>query len=821
MIPRRLGTATDGVAAGSIPGGAVLVTLVSGEMTVVANRKVILHLPGAFDPTAAANAVRLNEGEDWSIALAARLNLMTQLRDFRSKINRAQYWLFQTHWPAIQEHLRSPTRAAWSVVTIDDICQIVSERDPGPPHSPSAIRVAILLTVMSEHEYFALHTNDTFYVVPPTHVALCREVNQWIERNDSRYLRFVSKIKKLVELQEQRRPPLPAATSMERVPLKDITFNDSDSKILNFIGHSVNRTRFDQENPYALGLNSLARLLDRTHDGTTHFAVDLLKATGIIPSWGDPFLEDRAALRWAPKDQHIIDAEAKRIIDGYVDAPTQQLPSYHDGMDGRRHDWRDTEAYIIDDQNAHELDDGISLEEASDGSGCHWVHIHVADPTAIVRPDSEISRVAKERTTTLYLNDRTLPLLPPDVASVCSLGNRGPQPVMTFSGKIDAEGNVVDWAVRAAILRQSRVLTYDSVDEALGLEMPGKTLLNVWGEDAPSEPVVRPNIPAQTLSKLRMLSTIAGRLLERRVRNDAHLMQWLPRSQTKIHTPLLPAYKFPPMHPYHYPCIPITTLYGVDEQSSKSGEIAGARHMVAEYMVLAGVLAARFAKERKTPLIYRAVNVFGLDRLSGARNSKTGQVPWSPTVMSVDAEAKYTTEPDKNPFLGLGSDAYARTTSPLRRYCDLANHWLIKSALNPSGPKLPGDQLKRLAEELTVVEKSNTRRMKSDERYWRTFALNQALKKAPYALQGLKGLLIEDFPRLDQDGGHRDWHIGVHISSLGVDGRLIGLTREEGDKMQAGDLVDVDLVNVSVGLEGVCTFVRSNRDIGSSDEPLS
>jgi exoribonuclease R len=95
-----------------------------------------------------------------------------------------------------------------------------------------------------------------------------------------------------------------------------------------------------------------------------------------------------------------------------VQEACQKSQTFTDKMAKTRKDWGELPVYCIDDVNAEEIDDGVSLERIPGSNDTFWVHIHVANPTAFIDPDNMIMKYAASRIQTLYVPDRTYPMLP-------------------------------------------------------------------------------------------------------------------------------------------------------------------------------------------------------------------------------------------------------------------------------------------------------------------------------------------------------------------------------------------------------------------------
>ncbi len=132
----------------------------------------------------------------------------------------------------------------------------------------------------------------------------------------------------------------------------------------------------------------------------------------------------------------------------------------------RRRDFREVTTFTIDPADAKDFDDAISYQILPSGNA--EVGVHIADVTHYVRPGSLIDKVAFERGTSVYLVDRTVPMLPEKLSNnLCSL--RPQEDKLCFSAvfEMDEKGNVVnEWFGRSVINSNVR-LDYDEAQQTI------------------------------------------------------------------------------------------------------------------------------------------------------------------------------------------------------------------------------------------------------------------------------------------------------------------------------------------------------------------
>ncbi len=132
----------------------------------------------------------------------------------------------------------------------------------------------------------------------------------------------------------------------------------------------------------------------------------------------------------------------------------------------KREDFRRVTTFTIDPRDAKDFDDALSIRQLANGN---WeVGVHIADVTHYVRPGSVIDREAQQRATSVYLVDRTIPMLPEHLSNgICSL--RPNEEKLTFSAifELDAKANVVNSRIGRTVICSDRRFTYEEAQEII------------------------------------------------------------------------------------------------------------------------------------------------------------------------------------------------------------------------------------------------------------------------------------------------------------------------------------------------------------------
>ena len=131
----------------------------------------------------------------------------------------------------------------------------------------------------------------------------------------------------------------------------------------------------------------------------------------------------------------------------------------------RREDFRDVFTCTIDPKDAKDFDDALSIRK----QGKLWeVAVHIADVSHYVKEGSIIDKEAVKRATSVYLVDRTIPMLPERLCNfICSL--RPDEEKLTYSVifSLDDEANVKNYHIAHTVIKSNRRYAYEEVQEIL------------------------------------------------------------------------------------------------------------------------------------------------------------------------------------------------------------------------------------------------------------------------------------------------------------------------------------------------------------------
>ncbi len=352
--------------------------------------------------------------------------------------------------------------------------------------------------------------------------------------------------------------------------------------------------------------------------------------------------------------------------------------------------------FTIDDADTRDRDDALSLESIDGG---YRLGIHIADAGSLVPHGGSMDTEAHRRMATLYLPDRSIPMLPPGfVRGVGSLDPDQVRRAVSLLINVDESGEVLDYEIRPSLIQSTAAISYDEANDAIADES------HAWH------------------TTLRPMSDLAVALLERRESKGAINVN---REEMVI-----------------------SVASPNDIRVRVVARNTPARDLVSEMMVLCNSLKADYCKVHEIPASYRsqsAPDVSDLDlfdedgilrpltRLQQYRLMRR----FTPAVISVTP----------TPHVGLGVDSYIQATSPLRRYPDLVMQRQISHYLVVGEPVYSDDDISLVAKRAELQMRDLSRIEESRRRYWFLKYLKLTRLNATDGSDLFRAYVLENEPR--------------------------------------------------------------------------
>ena len=326
----------------------------------------------------------------------------------------------------------------------------------------------------------------------------------------------------------------------------------------------------------------------------------------------------------------------------------------------KRRDMRSVTTFTIDPRDAKDFDDALSIRKLDNGL---WeVGVHIADVTHYVRPGTIIDKEGQERATSVYLVDRTVPMLPEYLSNgICSL--RPDEDKLTYSVifQLNERAEIKSYEIAKTVTRSNRRFTYEEAQSVIET-----------GEGDYKEEILT-------------LNELAKKLREKRFQSGA-----IAFDREEVRFEIDEKGK------------PLSVYFKVQKDSNK---------LIEEFMLLANkMVATHIGKPGKgqkvRTFVYRIhdtpnpeklenfsafIKKFGYNlkstgkktQISSAINSLLDEVSGKKEqnlieTLAVRSMAKAIYSTQNIGHYGLAFDYYSHFTSPIRRYPDIMAHRLLE-----------------------------------------------------------------------------------------------------------------------------------------------
>ncbi len=325
----------------------------------------------------------------------------------------------------------------------------------------------------------------------------------------------------------------------------------------------------------------------------------------------------------------------------------------------KREDYRTITTFTIDPVDAKDFDDALSFKTLDNGN--YEIGVHIADVSHYVQPQDLIDEEALRRATSVYLVDRTIPMLPESLSNeICSLRPNEESLCFAVIFELDDSGTVCNYRFAKTVIYSDRRFAYEEAQDVIES-----------GKGDYSDEITKMN-------------SLALKIKEARYKNGA-----INFETTEFRFNLDKNGK------------PTAVYPKVRKEAHK---------MIEEYMLLANKYVAMhlYVKNNKTPLPYRVheepsqeklqefaetalnfgykIDITDHKQLSRSINEMVAKVQGTldgdilqPMAIRSMEKAYYTSK--KIGHFGLAFDHYAHFTSPIRRYPDLITHRMLHDYL--------------------------------------------------------------------------------------------------------------------------------------------
>jgi len=415
-----------------------------------------------------------------------------------------------------------------------------------------------------------------------------------------------------------------------------------------------------------------------------------LKEIGVLAPW-----EDRTAFNTRlALPRYNFDNLTEELLNNAEMSLADWEPK--DSMEHLRKDWMDLEVFCVDSAAAGEIDDGFSLEPIEGDEMHFWVHVHVANPTAFLTPEDPISKYAGRIIETVYLPDRSYHMLSPWITQRHFSLHKN-RPALTFSAKLNINGDIVDTNITPSIVRNVKFCTPEYLIQQLapaGAEFSPTSTLTVGKNPPPTSSGLRRKQMSETLNDvqkktLHKLVELGAARQRQRLLSGAVFPRFIePKASVHYVKNTLP-FRRSIRRIEGDPTITVDAVPFDPTPSRKVLEAEAAGTLVPNLMLLTCEVAALWTSKRGIPMFYRGTR--RNPELASASEykenvldpliKKYGAPPYAESLRYMSLAGRGYSSPHPVPHKVIGTEAYTKVTSPLRRYGDMLAHWQIEAVL--------------------------------------------------------------------------------------------------------------------------------------------
>ncbi|MBQ3768347.1 MAG: ribonuclease R [Prevotella sp.] len=368
----------------------------------------------------------------------------------------------------------------------------------------------------------------------------------------------------------------------------------------------------------------------------------------------------------------------------------------------RREDFRDVFTCTIDPKDAKDFDDALSIRK----QGKLWeVGVHIADVSHYVKEGSPIDKEATKRATSVYLVDRTIPMLPERLCNfICSLRPDEEKLCYSVVFTLDDEANVKNYRIVHTVIKSNRRYAYEEVQDILESSTSSKS------SKSSTDPYAE---------ELRTLDKLAKKLRERRFKGGA-----VKFDREELHFDIDEQGK--PIRAYFKKSNDATQLIEefmllanrtvaehigkVDKPKAKSPQLKAKKTFVYRVhdqpdptkLETLREFVVKFGYKMKTAGTKGAISK-SLNALMDACQGKKEQNLIETVALRAMMKAKYSTH--NIGHYGLAFEYYTHFTSPIRRYPDTMVHRLL-TKYQDGGRSANQEKYEELSEHCSDMEQT-------------------------------------------------------------------------------------------------------------------
>lgn len=443
----------------------------------------------------------------------------------------------------------------------------------------------------------------------------------------------------------------------------------------------------------------------------------------------------------------------------------------------RRRDMRDTLTFTIDPETAKDFDDAISFKVLENGN--YEIGVHIADVAHYVKEGTALDAEALKRSTSVYLVDRVLPMLPEELSNdLCSLNPN--EDKYTFSAVFEMKKNgkvKSEWFGRT-VIHSDRRFTYEEAQERIennkGDYHEELTILNKVHHKLREARYKEGSISFES-EEVRFILDENGKPIDTYVKErfDAHML---------VEDFMLLANRSVAKYITKKDKIEIPFVYRIHDEPNPD--------KLADFALFAKALGHQMHIDTPKQIAE------SFNALAEAAKENEQLRMLEPLAIRTMSKAVYSSE--NIGHYGLGFEFYSHFTSPIRRYSDVLTHRILFKNLEGKIKRVDKEALEQKCKHISSQERNATQAERESIKYKQVEYLEDQIGNTfDGRVSGMieKGIFVE---LLDSKAEGL-----IKFSSLAEnytisDSRLVATGRRTGYEIKMGDRVQVKVLGTDL-----------------------
>ncbi len=443
----------------------------------------------------------------------------------------------------------------------------------------------------------------------------------------------------------------------------------------------------------------------------------------------------------------------------------------------RRRDMRETTTFTIDPETAKDFDDALSIKELENGN--LEIGIHIADVAHYLEEDSALDKEALKRSTSVYLVDRVLPMLPEELSNdLCSLNPH--EDKYTFSAVFEMKKNgkvKSEWFGRT-VIHSDRRFTYEEAQERLDTQegdyQKELNILNKIHHKLRDARYKDGSISFES-EEVRFILDEGGKPIDTYVkeRKDAHML---------VEDFMLLANRSVAKYISTKEKIEIPFVYRIHDEPNPD--------KLADFALFAKALGHQMHIDTPKQIAE------SFNALADAAKENEQLKMLEPLAIRTMSKAEYSS--DNIGHYGLGFEFYSHFTSPIRRYSDVLTHRILFKNLEAKIERVNKEALEQKCKHISSQERNATQAERESIKYKQVeYMEDQIGNTFEGRISGMieKGIFVE---LLDSKAEGLIKFTSLAENYTVADSRLVATGRRTGDEIKMGDRVHVKVLGTDI-----------------------